>query len=335
MHEPSAAACRVRHVALRCPVQDPLAIGPDTRLQIAASVFLPAGGLPAAPQVYCCLPGGALSRAYYDLVSDGEFGFSFARQLAARGAVVVTLDPLGTGQSSRPEDGFAITPEAIAAANAQAVEHVLQQLRAGALEPGLPALPGLVPIGVGHSLGAVCTIVQQAHLRSYRALVLLGYGGAGFPSELNAQELALADKPQAIRAQIVRLARARYVEPYGRIVASPRTREVYGGGGDKGAMAALRAAGTELLSTAGLYSMIPGSTREEAAALDVPVFLGIGDRDICGPPHAVPACFPRSRDIQLLVLPDTGHTHFVFQSARALYARIHAWAGTVLAPGER
>ena len=335
MDEAAVDASRVRQVALRCPVREPVAIAPDTGLEIAASVFFPPGPLAAAPHVLCCLPGGALGRGYFDLVSDGELGFSFSRQLAARGAVVVTLDPLGMGQSSRPADGYCITPDTIAAANSQAVEQVLSMLRTGTLDAQLPALPDLVPIGVGHSLGAVSSIVQQARLRSYRALVLLGYGGGGFPSELNAEELALSGDARAIRANVVRLARARFAEPYGRITPSPRTREVYGGGGDKRAMAALREAATVLLSTAGLFSMIPGSTREEAAEVDVPVFLGIGDRDFCGLPQAVPACFPRSADIQLLVLPDTGHTHFVFPTCRALYARIDSWVSTVLTPGGR
>jgi pimeloyl-ACP methyl ester carboxylesterase len=323
-------AASPRVIELRCPVGElgaPLA--PEDGLEIAVTVFVP-DAVGAAPVVLCCLPGGGLGRGYYDLATEGDESFSFARRLCARGFVVVTADMIGAGASSRPADGFGITPDIIAAANAQAVEHVLECLRAGRLDPTVAAMPRLVPVGVGHSLGAVCSIVQQAHHGQYRALVLLGFGGAGFPSELNPEELALAGDPQALRANVVRLARARYPEPYWRLVGNARTREVYGSDGHKPVMGALRAAGTVLLATAGLYSMIPGSIAAEAAAIDVPVFLGIGDRDICGPPHAVPAVFLRSADVTLVVMPATGHTHFVFSSVHALFARIDAWVGTVL-----
>jgi pimeloyl-ACP methyl ester carboxylesterase len=183
---------------------------------------------------------------------------------------------------------------------------------------------------VGHSLGAVSSIVQQARFTTYQGLILLGYGGDGLPPELSPQELAYAGDAAAIRDNIVRLARARYPAPYWQLAGSARTQEVFGGGGDKRAMGALRGARTGLLVTAGLFSMIPGSTAAEAAAIDVPVFLGIGDRDICGPPHRVPACFSGSRDLTLVVLRDTGHTHFVFPSSSHLFARINSWLREVI-----
>lgn len=315
---------------LRCAVADlgpPLA--PEPGLQIAATVFVPPR-VPASPRVLCCLPGGGLSRRYWDLTTAESTAFSFARQMCARGFVVVAFDLIGAGDSSRPADGYGITPDVIAAANAQATADVLGRLRAGRLDPAVLPMPDLRSIGVGHSLGAVSSIVQFARHPVHLALVLLGFGGAGFPGELDADELAIAGDAAAIRANVVRLSRIRYPQPYWRMVGSARTREVYGSGGDRGAMTALRAAGTDLLATAGLFSMIPGSIRAECASIDVPVFLGIGDRDICGPPHAVPAYFPKSADLTLFVIPATGHTHFVFPSAPALFARIAAWADTVV-----
>jgi pimeloyl-ACP methyl ester carboxylesterase len=317
-------------IELRCPLGESF----DPGAHVAASVFLPDGVVGPAPGVLCCLPGGGLTRRYYDLRADGDDSYSFARCMSHRGFIVITCDMIGTGESSRPADGFSITPDLIAEANHRAIAHTLGLLRTGTLDARIAPLPDLLPVGVGHSLGAVSTIVQQSMHRDYRALVLLGYGGKGFPSELNEAELALAGDPDGIRARVVRLARARYAEPYYRIVASPRTREVYGAGGDKGAMSALRAAGTPLLATAGLFSMIPASVRRESLRIDVPVFLGLGDRDICGPPHEVPACFPAARNVALIVLGDTGHTHFVFRSMRSLLRHVAAWLEASLAPEE-
>ena len=317
----------------RCPVRDlGGALTYEAGLEIAASIFVPSpAGLRLDPcPVLCCLPGAALSRVYYDLVSNGDSTFSFARQMASAGCLVVALDLIGTGDSSRPADGYEITPDSIAAANAQSVAQILDRLRSGTLTTALPALPRLIPIGVGHSLGAVSSIIQQARFATYQGLVLLGYGGDGLPPELSPEELAHAGDAAAIRANIVRLARARYAEPYWQLAGSPRTQEVFGGGGDKRAMGALRGARTALLATAGLFSMLPGSTAAEAAAIDVPVFLGIGDRDICGPPHRIPAGFSGSRDLTLVVLRDTGHTHFVFPSSTHLFVRIHSWLREVI-----
>jgi pimeloyl-ACP methyl ester carboxylesterase len=327
-------AAVIQTLVLRCAVRDlGETLTSERDPQIAAGIFLPpAAALQSrSPLVLCCLPGGALNRGYYDLLADGDATFSFARQMASRGLIVVTLDPIGTGDSSRPADGYEITPDVIAATNAQAVEQILDRLRSGAIAASLPALPQLIPIGVGHSLGAISSIIQQARFATYQGLVLLGYGGGGLRAELSSQELALAHDAAAIRANIVRLSRAKYSEPYPQLAGSRRTQEVYGGGGDKRAMGALRATRTVLLATSGLFSMIPGSTAAEAAAIDVPVFLGVGDRDLCGPPHKIPASFSGSRDVTLVVLPDTGHTHFVFPSCAHLLARIESWAGAVFA----
>jgi pimeloyl-ACP methyl ester carboxylesterase len=322
------AAAPNQPLMLRCAVRDlGGALTNETGIEIAASVFIPSPAVLqlATPLVLCCLPGAALSRAYYDLVSNGDATFSFARRMTSAGFVVVTLDLIGAGESSRPADGYQITPDVIAAANEQAIEQILDKIRSGTLVAALPALPQLVAIGIGHSLGAVSSIIQQARFATYQGLVLLGYGGDGLPVELTPEELCFANDATAMRANIVRLSRTRYAEPYWQLAGSPRTQEVFGGGGDKQAMIALRGARTGLLATAGLFSMIPGSTAAESAAIDVPVFLGIGDRDICGPPHKIPASFAGSRDVTLVVLGDTGHTHFVFPSCTYLVARISSW----------
>jgi hypothetical protein len=62
----------------------------------------------------------------------------------------------------------------------------------------------------------------------------------------------------------------------------------------------------------------------------VPVFLGLGDRDIAGPPHGIPAIFPHSRDITLTVLPETGHCQFIFPSRAELFRRIGEWTQFVV-----
>jgi len=79
------------------------------------------------------------------------------------------------------------------------------------------------------------------------------------------------------------------------------------------------------VSVPALFSMLPGCAAPWAAEVRVPVFLGIGDRDITGPPHEIPASFPQSRDVTLYVLPGTGHSHFAHPTCVGLFERVGRW----------
>jgi pimeloyl-ACP methyl ester carboxylesterase len=80
--------------------------------------------------------------------------------------------------------------------------------------------------------------------------------------------------------------------------------------------------------------MLPGSSSDACAQVDVPVFLAVGDSDMTGPAHALPASFSGSNDIVLLILPDTGHTHFIFPSCAQLYRRLADWGDSVASEGD-
>lgn len=306
-------------------------------LSIAVDVVWPdLERLASPPRVFFCQPGGALGKGYYDLVtSDGDTAFSFARQMAAHGYITVAIDHLGIGGSSRPQDGFKLTPDILIEANARAVERIAAQLREGHFDPALPALPALQAIGVGHSMGGMLTILQQAQHRSYAALVVLGFGTRGMADYLPEAARAFSGDAAGARANIEALARAQGGEAYRELVleGGNNAREVYGGGAERPAVMALVAARERLLSVAGLFAMIPGSAAPDCAAIDTPVFIGVGDRDISGPPHAIAAAFTGSSDVSLLVLPKTGHSHFLFTSSAQLYTRIARWAAAVTDAG--
>src|SRR5581483_6258435 len=103
-------------------------------LSVAASIYMPPR-LRTPPTALFCLPGGALTRRYYDLQPNHATtdDFSFAVSLAARGFIVVTLDLLGVGGSSRPRDGFELTPDVLTTANTVAVDRICSDLLAGVL----------------------------------------------------------------------------------------------------------------------------------------------------------------------------------------------------------
>jgi pimeloyl-ACP methyl ester carboxylesterase len=299
-------------------------------LAVAADVFLPSR-LRSPPAALFCLPGGAMNRRYFDLRAEGAVGeFSFAAHMSSRGFIVVALDPLGVGGSSRPRDGFELTPDVLTAANALAVDALRSELLAGRLT-GEP-LQQLQTIGVGHSMGAMLTAMQQAHQPQHAALMLFGFGTQGLPSALSPEEQSFAGDPAGARGNVVRLARARSPEPYPQIGRSAQAKELFAGdSADRRGVEALQSARAGLLVTAGLFSMIPGSSVPECAQVETPVLLAVGERDIAGPPHQIPASFPASRDVTLLVLPATGHCHFLFDSRRRLFERAAAWCDAILA----
>jgi pimeloyl-ACP methyl ester carboxylesterase len=76
--------------------------------------------------------------------------------------------------------------------------------------------------------------------------------------------------------------------------------------------------------------MVRGASRAELSSIDVPLFLGVGDADITGPPERLPGDFPGARDVTLYVLPDSGHNHNVAPTRQQLWDRIARWIRSVV-----
>jgi pimeloyl-ACP methyl ester carboxylesterase len=298
--------------------------------RVAATVYLPPAPA-AARMALVCLAGGNMNRGYYDLQVEGDRGFSFAAQMTARGFVVVTVDLLGLGGSTRPADGYALTTEVIVRANARATGEILDRLRQGRLDARVPALPALRSVGVGHSMGAMLSVVQQAQARQHAGLALLGFSTRGLPRFVPEDVRALAATDMAaLRARLPEFARRMFVVPYPRIRragGSGDNAALYGSAGaDPRGVAALKAATDSLLPVPAFQSMVPGNVAAEAAQLDVPVLLMLGEHDMAGPPAEAPRAFTRSPDVQLEVLPGAGHSHFLFAARAQLFERLAAWA---------
>ena len=307
---------------------DVTGVAPDGVRRLIGDVFVPPSStaIDETRVVLCCLPGGGMSRQYFDLDVAGADGtYSMARHLAAQGFVVVILDHPGVGESDRPTDGYTLRPETVADVNAYAFAHVLTQLRAGTLRDDLAPLPRLVSIGVGHSAGASLTAYQQARHGSHAAIALLGYGGAGLITHLNDREKALAHDPDGVRRDIASLVAQRFGEPLPMqrrgssefLIGAPMAEPV------RNALVACR---TPLLALVGLTSMIPGAAAPVLAQVEVPVFVAHGSRDIAGSLHAVAALFTGSSDITLFGLDDAGHNHNVAPTRHHLWDRLGRWA---------
>ena len=279
-------------------------------------------------QVFFCVPGGGMNRRYFDLGGETDSRFSFARQMAARGYVSVLIDPPAIGESDRPEDGHALTPARITEVMGKLHQQVMQTLMAGEI-PGLAAMPDLVSIGVGHSMGAMLTVLQQDAHDSHAALVLLGFGTRGLPQFLPPQAREILDDTEALRAALPAMAKSAFPKPYP-VMHSSNGGEagIFGSThADPAGVQALKVANDVLLPVPALMSMFPGNVVPECAAVTVPVYLGIGERDLVGKPEGVPASFAASSDVKLQVLPQTGHSHFLFPARDELFDALADWAG--------
>jgi pimeloyl-ACP methyl ester carboxylesterase len=262
-----------------------------------------------------------MTRKYLDLDVPGEHGsYSMARWLADRhGCIVCVVDPPGVGDSDRPADGYALTPEAVSDIHASALHHLQEVL----VQAGIPA-PSCV-VAVGHSAGAHLLVRQQAKHRSFDALCLLGFTGSGLASVLTADELRHAEDPDLLRTNLRHLVEARFGEP----LPQRQPREdgfLVVGATNRLARQELARASGPLLALVGLTSMIPGSLANELTEIDVPVFVGNGEHDITGPiadlAHQLPTCC----DLTLYTLAGAGHNHAVADTRHALWDRIGGWA---------
>ena len=278
-------------------------------------------------QILFCKPGGAMNRNYFSLVAQEDYTYNFAHYMACRNIIVVTIDHLGVGESSVPKEGYELTLETLAAANDVAVQQILNLFANGKYCENLPALTKLRPIGVGHSMGAMLAVVQQYKYGSYQGLLLLGFCNRGIPDLLSEEQKPYIDNSALARRDAVILAREYFIEPY---VQNTRERAVVNGKAKKSlvsdiAKQAVAKTEAPLLAVGGMMSLIPGSIRPEMEGVEVPIFLGIGDSDLIENPHTVPAEFPACKDISLIVLPQTGHNHFLYPTCTSFFEKMYRW----------
>lgn len=315
------------HATFRVPAG--VALPGEGALEIAVEVFAPAQPRPIA---LVCLPGGAMTRRYYDLMppDSADESFSFARQMAARGFVVVLIDHLGIGESSRPADGYALDAFLLARANAHATAMVLDKIRNGSAINGLSAIPNVSSVGIGHSMGAMLTALQQAAARQHRGIAVLGFSTRGLPEYLTPEARELAQDPAAARRETPRLARAMFRDPYPKIGRTSDGSQLYAGlHAEPAGIQAIKPAREVLLPVPAYLSMLPGNVAPEAAQVDVPVFVGLGELDMAGPPLEAPKAFTSSPAVEFLLLPQAGHSHFIFAARAQLFDALARWAGAL------
>jgi pimeloyl-ACP methyl ester carboxylesterase len=294
---------------------------------VSADLFVPSD-VDAAPTLWCCVPGGGISRAYFDLEIPQTFGeYSMASFVASRGQLVLTIDPPGVGESDRPDDGYDLAPRVVADVLHHVVTDAVMRLAAGDLE-GVPAMSCCTVFGVGHSAGGLLIACQQSRHRTFGAVALLGYSANGLPSVLNEDEASYRDRPEDLVKVLPRFVRERFGDPlpeWGNGNWSSETPTAHGAPIEE----ATAKASSRLLALVGMSALIPGSIKTELELIDVPTFAGMGEIDIAGHVSALPAQIPACRDLTLFTLAGSGHLHNIADTRFVLWERLVRWIASV------
>jgi pimeloyl-ACP methyl ester carboxylesterase len=314
----------------RCSLSlDVSTLAPAGCQRIAADLFVSQSVRPR-PLLWVCIPGGGISRRYFDLDVGGQSGtFSMARHLVAGGDLVVTVDPPGVGESDAPDDGYTLTPRVVADVLAAALDGLGAELGSDAFAAAA-GLSGVVPravVGLGHSAGALLVAFQQAHHHSYDLLALFGFSASGLPDVLNEDELRYAGHPEWLSEDVKNLTRARFGEPLPEWSSST---------GEFGPHAvapqvdmALAAASSRLLALVGMTAIVPGSVQPELDELRIPIFAALGEHDLGGTLDVLAGQLPGCGDLTLFLLEGAGHNHNVAVNRRLLWDRVARWATSV------
>ena len=325
---------QMRRIELRIDVTGSVPI--PGKVEIAATAYLPdPKALGERPVVIFALPGGGVSRRYFDIRIPGHEGYSEAEYHAAHGFVFVAVDHLGVGDSTTTAlDSMRI--EDIVAADDAAVKEISKRLVAGTLATGYPALPGAFRVGIGGSMGGGVTILMQGRHRTYDAIAPLGYSAihtvlpqpteAGRLQGMQAPERMLNrwTDPKTLSLSSSSAATGDYVYPF---FWEDVPREIVAAD-QEGFRSHTPSASwsSRTLPNCVIAMLSPGFVAEEAAHVDVPVLVGVGERDVVPNPLAEPAAFQGTRDITVFVVPHLAHNHNLGSSRRMLWDRIEDWA---------
>ena len=298
----------------------------DARLEVALHAVAPAEGA-RLPIALVCLPGGFLSRQYFDLEVDGHFAYSFAEHMARAGFTVLCIDHLGIGESSRPRnpaDGYALGAETSARLNQVALEDGLARLRAGVGR--IPPIGIEATVGVGHSMGSCLSVVQQALASPHRALALFSFTTDGAAAFLDDHEREVAKDEARAHDVAPELAARRFGSPFPPPVIDPETGKAAfsAGTAPEDGHRALQSAQTDLLAVPGMLSMMPNAFTPYANAIDVPVFVAVGDHDLHRV-QRVPTMLPNAHEVTTYTQDDCWHCHNVANTRHRLWDRTAHW----------
>ena len=304
-----------------------------------ATVHLP-DQLEEGVTVLFAYPGGGFGRKYYDIRALP--GYSQAEFHTTAGYVLVACDHLFVGDSGRPEDPLALTYEDLAAANHATAVEILDRLRGGTLAPGVAPLKIVRTVAMGQSMGGCLLTVQQANHQTFDGVAFLGWSGifTNFPTPDGGREILplpprgtdlhpIADRVLGVVAPDVDQFRFCFHWPDVEPTLLAADLDSYRPFSDVARGDESSSWGSATTPPCAVTMMTEGAVDAEVAAIDVPVLVACGERDVVPDPWAEPTAYRSSSDVSVAVIPRMAHMHNFASTRELLWARIAAFAESV------
>ena len=296
------------HLDLRISIAGRTAFAGEPELAITVAVPRPER-IADPPIVLFLYPGGGYSRGYYHIQAPGLPGYDELAHHAEHGLIAVACDHIGVGDSSQPSDRSTMTYENTADANQAAAEIVLERLAVGKLAPGFPSVANAVAVGAGQSMGGCLLTVQQARHRGFAGVAMLGWSGvhtrvpvppgqAPFPQYPwkrgdSPPVQTGAERPPELVTRVFEWGFHWADEPEYFLEEDIRRGFPMREGRPP------MWASTTMPNPVSGTCLSAGCVAKEAAAIDVPVLIAVGERDVCPDPWQEPAAYRASRDISV------------------------------------
>lgn len=342
------------------------AVGLDEPAHVAVTITLHDPQKMSTPAIVCfAKPGGGYSRGYFTVDLPGPVRGAQADWHAKRGWIFVSVDHLGVGGSSI-HDAAKLDYTTTAAGNMAAEAEVLRRLAEGSLAKDFPAITDPIKIGIGQSMGGCMTIIQQGRYHCYDGIGILGYSAVHThpPVRPGTEPLVAAWLPRdtllktappvvvnsgAVKAFMAKMATApaptehpmlwgfHYADDYdaemNAMALTDLARFFHIHEPDQQAGVTCQPWGS--LTTPGAVAqscLTPGTVAAEAAAVTVPVLVGMGERDTCADVAGEPRAYRSANSIDIFVCSRMSHMHN-FAATRIQFweriARFADWAAYV------
>jgi alpha-beta hydrolase superfamily lysophospholipase len=294
----------------------PAEVTQGERVTIVARLFVPPEPPRGRMTVLTCLHGGSYDWRYYHVEVPGHPGYSMAEHMAALGHVVITVDQLGVGESSRPANARKAVRQVVAAATHAAMQQAYQRLRDGTLDPRLPPCADLLKVGIGHSMGGMTVITEQAEFATYDLTAVLGHSNFGAYIEADGKLVKNSAPFDPASPDYKTLDRDRVMRSF-HWDTTPAA-----------VLAADAAIAVQYPAILG-WEAQQGGTEQDAGRITTPIFLVMGERDVSHDPHAELELYSGSPDLTFMVLGEAAHCHNFAPSRRRLWNRLDRWIGSL------
>jgi pimeloyl-ACP methyl ester carboxylesterase len=291
--------------------------GGPTDQEVYAELSLPEGATPTVVQLL--VPGFTYDHRYFTV--PGEL--NYVEAMTRAGYAVLALDRIGTGRSSRPPSA-----EVTAASNAHVLHQVVRALKDGTFGPAFETV-----IAVGHSYGSGVVLVEDAAHHDLDGLVLTGMLHTTAPLHAKAIDLF----HQASEDELLK-DRADWPENYATHKPGNRARLLEAPGKVAPEISAYN---EEIKGTATLgegMTLTETYAPELSRAVRVPTLIVVGalDQLFSGDDQEAVldkerACYSEAAELEIAVIPETGHALTIHPTAPEFFAVVVDWAGRKVA----